>query len=199
MRRAASARSPTSPQPISGHSLRSADHAASSSCSSESGSRRCCSTLTLLVAVGPPLIDRAHRARRAVEKPPLRLVRPLHRRADRVALRQREVVAHADLVAVAEDRRAGQREHAGCRPARCGGGRRASARAGGGCRGRRAASAAPGRTRRTPARAARASRRPRSSSSWLRRKCAHCARRRQLARLRAAPARAAARRRCASA
>src|SRR6185312_12075244 len=38
------------------------------------------------------------------------LVRPLHRRADRHALLEPEVLAHADLVAVAEDRCARERE-----------------------------------------------------------------------------------------
>ena len=41
----------------------------------------------------------------------VRLGRPLHRRAGAVALGQLEVVAHAELVAVADHRRAGQREH----------------------------------------------------------------------------------------
>src|SRR5437763_8184239 len=40
----------------------------------------------------------------------LRLVRPLHRRARAVALRQTEIVAHADLVAVADNRRPRQCE-----------------------------------------------------------------------------------------
>src|SRR5207249_12152403 len=35
---------------------------------------------------------------------------PLHRRANGQALRQRQVLSHADLVAVAQDRRAGQGE-----------------------------------------------------------------------------------------
>ena len=83
-----------------------------------------------------------------------RLVRPLHRRAHGVALRQREVVAHADLVAVPEDGRAGQGEHqaegelqaplvAAEHGARGGGARRA----------RRPACASPGRRPRRPRRA----------------------------------------------
>src|SRR5262249_59143925 len=39
------------------------------------------------------------------------LVRPLHRRARAVALRELQIVAHAELVAVAENWRAGQREN----------------------------------------------------------------------------------------
>ena len=41
----------------------------------------------------------------------VRLGRPLHRRAGAIALGQREIVAHADLVAVADHGRARQREH----------------------------------------------------------------------------------------
>ena len=41
----------------------------------------------------------------------VRLVRPLHRSAGAVALGKLQIVAHAEFVAVAENRRTGQREH----------------------------------------------------------------------------------------
>src|ERR671936_2027954 len=41
----------------------------------------------------------------------VRLVRPLHRRPRAIALRKSQVVAHTELVAVAENRRARQREY----------------------------------------------------------------------------------------
>src|SRR5262249_30768930 len=63
-----------------------------------------------LEAVLAPGNRRAHRApRRRRGKAAVGLRRPLHRRPDRLAFWQLEVVAHADLLAVADDRRAGQR------------------------------------------------------------------------------------------
>ena len=60
---------------------------------------------------------------------------PLHRRAHAVAVAEIDVVAHADLVAVVEDRRAGHGEAAGTSSARSARGRsRAAGRGGGGCR-----------------------------------------------------------------
>ena len=44
-------------------------------------------------------------------KPRMRLGRPLHRRAGAIAFGQIEIVAHPDLVAVADHRRARQRAH----------------------------------------------------------------------------------------
>src|SRR5438105_15454061 len=63
----------------------------------------------VLVAIGTAADHRQARLL-AVCKAALRLVRPLHRRARAVALRQAEIVAHADLVAVADDRRPRQGE-----------------------------------------------------------------------------------------
>ena len=97
---------------------------------------------------------RRSRLRRVVEKPPLGA--SLHCIGVRIALRSGsdEVLAHADLVAVADDRRPGQAELAARRPSRSGDGRcRASVRAVGGCPGRTAACPDRGRTRRTPRRA----------------------------------------------
>ena len=56
---------------------------------------------------------RYSRAKSAREKPALRSGRPLHRRADAVAVAEIDVVAHADLVAVVHDRASGQREEQG--------------------------------------------------------------------------------------
>ena len=63
----------------------------------------------VLVAIGTAADHRQGRLL-ALCKAALRLVRPLHRRARAVALRQAEIVAHADLVAVPDDRRPGQCE-----------------------------------------------------------------------------------------
>ncbi len=57
-------------------------------------------------------------------EPGVAIAVPLHRRAHRVAVAQVDVVAHADLVAVVEDRGAGQREqetvhHLDHAPGRC--------------------------------------------------------------------------------
>ena len=61
-------------------------------------------------------VDRVHQ-RRQVElrevgarEAAVAVARPLHRRADAVAVAEVDVVAHPDLVAVVEDRAAGQRE-----------------------------------------------------------------------------------------
>ena len=59
-------------------------------------------------------VDRVHDhrqeqlARVARREPGVAVGRPLHRRPDAVAVTEPDVVAHADLVAVVEDRRAGQ-------------------------------------------------------------------------------------------
>src|SRR5438046_9860354 len=63
----------------------------------------------VLVAIGAAADHRQARLLALCEAA-LRLVRPLHRRARAVALRQTEIVAHADLVAVPDDRRPGQCE-----------------------------------------------------------------------------------------
>ena len=61
---------------------------------------------------------------------------PLHRRADAVAVAEIDVVAHADLVAVVQHRRARQREEQRRSSARCGGDCCPGAAPGdGGCRG----------------------------------------------------------------
>ena len=76
--------------------------------SSESGSRRWAATLT---ASGPngAVGQRAHElAGRRGREAAVGAGRPLHRRADGEAVGHGEVLAHADLVAVEEHRRAGQ-------------------------------------------------------------------------------------------
>ena len=124
---------------------------ARSSSASSPGSRRCTATLTCSKPYGPSAMT----GRIGLSA----LVKPAAARVDHcigvrraVALRQREVVAHADLVAVAQHRRAGQREHQAVgqleAPAVAAA---AWARAGAGCRARRAACPARARTRRTPA------------------------------------------------
>ena len=64
----------------------------------------------ILVSVGTVCDHRTNRLV-ALRESRVGLRRPLHRRAHRIALGQAEIVAHAELVAVAHDRRAGQREH----------------------------------------------------------------------------------------
>ena len=56
------------------------------------------------------ITGRKSRCGLAREKPGVAVGAPLHRRAHAVAVAEVDVVAHADLVAVVEDRRAGQRE-----------------------------------------------------------------------------------------
>ena len=108
--------------------------------------------------------------------PPCGSSRPLHRGAGAVALRQAQVIAHADFIAVADDRACPAGSASGCRPSPDGGGRLpASARGGGGCRGRRAACPWSGPKAANTASRCVSVRRPRSSSSWLRRNMPHCA------------------------
>ena len=64
----------------------------------------------VLVAVGA-LVDHGRARPVALGEAGMRLGRPLHRRAGAVALGQIEIVAHRDLVAVADDRRPRQRAH----------------------------------------------------------------------------------------
>ena len=97
------------------------------------------------VAVRPLAHHRVHRPG-GLGEARLRLVGPLHRRAHRVPLREAQVVAHADLVAVAQHRRAGQREQQAVGQLDAPPVAAASAPAAGGCPGRRAACASPGRS-----------------------------------------------------
>ena len=110
----------------------------------------------------------------AVEKPALRPVVPLHRGADRLPPGQRQVLTHPDLLAVADDRRAGQRELQGVRqldPAPVAAQHR--------CQPATDAAAvqphvrAAARTRANTSPRCSSVSRLRSSSSWLRRKVAH--------------------------
>lgn len=67
-----------------------------------------------LVAVHRVLVERqVHPLRVGRGEPAVAVGRPLHRRPDAVAVTEPDVVAHADLVAVVEDRRAGQAEQQG--------------------------------------------------------------------------------------
>ncbi len=101
--------------------------------------------------------------------------RPLHRRAHRHATLGGEVLAHADLLAVEQHRRAGQREQQAVdHPDAARVAVRASAAAGGAGRGRRSACPGPGRRRRTPPAAPSSVSLSSVSSSWLRTNVAHC-------------------------
>jgi hypothetical protein len=67
--------------------------------------------INVLEAVGPA---RDHRQPRpvALGEAAVRFIRPLHGRSRAVALRQFQIIAHADLVAVTNDRGARQSKHA---------------------------------------------------------------------------------------
>ena len=78
--------------------------------SSESGSRSWSATLTYSGPKPPSTTGPGSRDGAAVEKPPFLLVGPLHRRPDRQPALGGQVLAHADLLAVEQHRRAGQRE-----------------------------------------------------------------------------------------
>ena len=138
-----------SPKPSSGVSLRRRI-SRSIQVSSESRRRRASATLT---RVGPVVAAR-HRRRepvgRAGREPPAGLVGPLHRRAHGPPVGDVEVLAHADLLAVEQHRRAGQGEQQAVGHLDAGRGRRrASSAAGGAGPGRRAASTRRARRRRS--------------------------------------------------
>ena len=82
--------------------------------SNDFGSFRCSATLTEQESVPPARRTRQHqlRPRGPRSEAPICRPVPLHRHANRVSLRQREVVAHTDLLAIPEHGRTRQR---GCR------------------------------------------------------------------------------------
>src|SRR5258706_11268474 len=56
-------------------------------------------------------VDHWHNRFIALRKSGVRLGRPLHRRACAIAFGKAQIVAHAELVAISDDRRPGEREH----------------------------------------------------------------------------------------
>ncbi len=116
--------------------------------SSESGSLRCAATLTCSgrEAVGRHGGDQV--ALVGLGEAAVPLVGPLHRGAHGQPARDVEVLAHPDLLAVEQHRRAGEARTAASRPSGSGAGRRrASAAAAAAARGRTAASTRRGRRR----------------------------------------------------
>src|SRR6185503_19747657 len=64
----------------------------------------------MLEPIRPTAYDRKCRVI-TLREAAVRLVRPLHRRTRAGALGQRKIITHAELIAITQHRRSGQREH----------------------------------------------------------------------------------------